>query len=265
MTRGSRLLYYLFVAFNIGVVLFMIAPILVVVLASFGDTQFLQFPPQGFSLRWMEKAIADPLYVRAFWTSLEIALWSAALSTVLGTAAAVAIVRGRFPGAKALEAIFLSPLMLPSLVMAIGLVLMFSELRIVGQYRLVAAHLTVCIPYIIRTTIPVLQRFDMRIEEAALNLGATRFSAFFLVTLPSIRSGIFAGTVLAFIISFDELVIALFLSNPRSPTLPTAVYSAVQLGMEPTVAAVSTLLILGTAALTVAYYLMSGQGRSDKR
>ena len=262
MTRRIHPGRLLFLLFNLCVVAFLLAPIVVILAASTGETGFLKVPPQGFTLKWMSAALSDPRYVRAFWTSIEIAIWSTILSSVIGTAAAVAIVRQRFRGARALEAMFLSPLMLPHLVLAVGLVLMFSDLRLTGQYRLVAAHLTVCIPYVIRTAIPALQRFDISIEEAAVNLGASRFAAFFLVTLPSIRPGVIAGAVLAFIMSFDELVLALFLASPRDPTLPATIYSAVQLGMEPTVAAVSALLILATAVLTVAYHLISGAGRS---
>lgn len=265
MTRKRNLFYWLFVAFNMGVVAFMIAPILVIIAAALGESRFLQFPPQGLTLDWMKLALADPTYIKSFWTSIEIAIWATILSTSLGTAAAVAVVRGKFKGARVLEALFLSPLMLPNLVLAIGLVFVFSDLKMTGQWRLVAAHLTVCIPYVVRTAIPVLQRFDKNIEEAALSLGATPIMAFLLVTLPVVRPGIIAGAVLSFIISFDELVLALFLANPRDPTLPTTVYSAVQLGMEPTVAAVSALLILATAILTTIYYVASGLGRSEDR
>jgi putative spermidine/putrescine transport system permease protein len=154
-------------------------------------------------------------------------------------------VRFQFPGRSLLTALFLSPLMLPTLVLAVALLLLSSELHLEATTgRLIAAHLIVTVPYVLRTSMPVLQRVDRALEEAARDLGATPISSFFLVTLPLVRSGVLAGALFAFMISFDELVLALFLASPRSPTLPIKIYSAVQLGLDPTVAAIATLLIL---------------------
>jgi putative spermidine/putrescine transport system permease protein len=143
-----------------------------------------------------------------------------------------------------LTALFLSPLMLPTLALAVGILLVSSQFGIQATTgRLIAAHLVVTVPYVLRTVIPVLQRMDRALEEAAQDLGATPVQAFLLVTLPVVRSGVIAGALFAFMISFDELVLALFLANPRTPTLPIKIYSAVQLGLDPTVAAIATLLI----------------------
>ncbi|HEX8969862.1 MAG TPA: ABC transporter permease subunit, partial [Chloroflexota bacterium] len=152
-----------------------------------------------------------------------------------------------------LTALFLSPLMLPTLVLAVAILLLSSQLHLEASTgRLIAAHLIVTVPYVLRTSMPVLQRADRALEEAAQDLGATPISAFFLVTLPVVRSGVLAGALFAFMISFDELVLALFLASPRSPTLPIKIYSAVQLGLDPTVAAIATLLIgLSVAGLLI--------------
>jgi len=246
--------------FNVLVYVFLLAPIVVIVASSFGSTGFLTFPPQGLSLRWYASALGNPQYWSAFQTSVGIALSVAVLAALIGGSAAIALVRFRFPGRGLLTALFLSPLMLPTLVLAVAILLLSSQFRVqASTERLIAAHLVVTVPYVLRTNMPVLQRMDRALEEAAQDLGASALQAFFLVTLPLVRAGVIAGALFAFMISFDELVLALFLANPRTPTLPIKIYSAVQLGLDPTVAAIATLLIalsvvvvlIGQAALGV--------------
>ncbi len=242
--------------------LFLLAPIIVIAGASFGSTQFLVFPPQGFSLRWYEEALGRADFWSGFQISVLIALVAAVLSTIIGALAAVAVVRHRFFGRDLILALFLSPLILPSLVLAVALLLMFSAARIdPSPERLIAAHLVLCVPYVIRTLIPVLQRVDPSLEEAAQNLGASSLAAFWLVTLPQIRPGLVAGAFFAFIISFDEVVLGVFLAPARQPTLPIQIYSAVQFGLDPTVAAVSTLLIVLTLVLVVVSEALLGVRR----
>lgn len=238
---------------------YLILPILVVVAAPFGDTGFLSFPPKGFTLRWYQAAIGDTRYLGGFLTSLKIAGITALISSFAGVLAAYGLTRYEFPGRSLIEALFLSPLILPTLVLAVGLSLYFTKIGFVaGTPRLIAAHLVVCIPYVIRVTLPILRRFDRTLEEAAQNLGASPLETFYLILLPVIRTGIVAGAVMAFITSFDEVVLALFLAAPGEPTLPVMIYSAVQLGFEPTVAAVSGLLVLLTIGLMVLYQMFGG-------
>ncbi|MFZ4760753.1 MAG: ABC transporter permease [Burkholderiaceae bacterium] len=226
---------------------YLLLPILVVVVAPLGDTGYLAFPPKGLTLRWYQAAIADPRYFASFLNSLWIATVVATISTAAGVPAAYALSRHAFPGARLLEAVFLSPLILPTLVLALGLAIWFARIGFTaGTPRLIAAHLVVCIPYVIRICLPVFRRFDRALEEAAANLGARPLAAFMLVMLPAVRPGLVAGATMAFITSFDELVLALFLADPGRPTLPVTIYSAVQLGFEPPVAAVSGLLVLLT-------------------
>jgi putative spermidine/putrescine transport system permease protein len=240
--------------------LYLLLPLLVIVIAPLGATGYLAFPPQGLTLKWYAAALNDPRYLGALLVSLRIAVISAAISCVIGIASAYALTRYEFPGRRLLEAVFLSPLILPSLVLAVALTLFFTRTGLLaGTWRLVAAHVVVCTPYVLRVSLPVLRRFDHTLEEAARNLGATQLATFFLVVLPIVRPGIIAGTALAFITSFDEVVLALFLAQPGEPTLPVVIYSAVQLGFEPPVAAVSGLLILATLALMLLYHFLSGR------
>ena len=237
---------------------YVLLPILVIVIAPLGATGYLAFPPQGLTLKWYQAALNDQRYLTAVMVSLRIAVASALIACVIGIASAYALTRYEFPGRRLLEALFLSPLILPSLVLAVGLTLFFTRTGLLtGPWRLIAAHVVVCTPYVLRVSLPVLRRFDRSLEEASRNLGATPFQTFFLVVLPVVRPGIVAGTVLAFITSFDELVLALFLAEPGTPTLPVTIYSAVQLGFDPSVAAVSGLLIIATFAVMLLYHLLS--------
>jgi putative spermidine/putrescine transport system permease protein len=236
------------------VLLYILAPLAVIVAASFGATGYVAFPPQGLTLRWYEQALANPRYVNGFLTSLRIAGTVTLISSAVGVAAAYALVRYQFRGARLIESLFLSPLVLPGLVLAVALRIFFSRtLGATGTNSLILAHLTICVPCVIRVVIPVLQRFDRSIEEAALNLGASPAKAFFLVTLPVVRPGVVAAAALAFVMSFDEVDMSVFLASPREQPLTVALYSAVQLAFDPTLAAVSALLIMLTFVIMVAY------------
>jgi len=236
------------------VMVYILAPLAVIVASSFGTTGYVAFPPQGFSLQWYEQALANPRYINGFITSLRIAGTVTVLSSAIGIAAAYALVRYPFRGARLLESLFLSPLVLPGLVLAVALTIFFARNpQATGTNRLILAHLTICVPCVIRVVIPVLQRFDRSIEEAALNLGASPVKAFFLVTLPVVRPGVIAAAALAFVMSFDEVDMSVFLASPREQPLTVALYSAVQLAFDPTLAAVSALLIMLTLAVMIVY------------
>jgi len=234
--------------------LYLLGPILVIVGSALGNTDYLAFPPHGFTLRWFQAALAEPRYLSAFATSLGVAVAAMTLSLALGLPAAFALARYPFPGRRLVEAALLMPLVLPALVLSIALTLLFSRIGFTaGSLRLIVAHLVICTPYVVRVALPVLQRLDPAQEEAARNLGATPLATFFLVTLPAIRPGAIAAATLAFIVSFDEIDLAIFLADPRAPTLPVTIYSAIQLGIDPTVAAVSALLVLLAAAAMALY------------
>lgn len=239
---------------NLITFLYLLGPILIIVGSAFGTTGYLAFPPHGLTLHWFAAALADARYVDAFGTSLLVAGITTVVAVAAGLPAAYALARREFPGRAAIEATILMPLVLPALVLSIALTLLFSRAGFAaGTARLVVAHLVLCIPYVIRVALPVLRRFDGALAEAAQNLGASPLATFFLVTLPAIRPGAIAAATLAFIVSFDEIDLAIFLASPQAPTLPVTIYSAIQLGIEPTVGAVSALLVL-IAALAMAVY-----------
>ena len=231
---------------------FLLAPLAVIAAASLSAGGFLVFPPQGISLRWYVEVWSDPRYLEAAGTSLFLALATVAVAVPLGTAAALAL---RRPGALPLrgmwEFVFLSPLVLPAVVLAIGLLILASNLAGgPSKAALVGGHVVIALPYVVRTVGAVLAGIDPATDDAARVMGARAWQRLLLVTLPQARAGIAAGAVLAFIVSFDDAVLVLFLRSPTLETIPLRIYAGLEFSPDPGVAAVSTCLIL-LAALAV--------------
>jgi putative spermidine/putrescine transport system permease protein len=240
--------------------IFLLSPLIVVMGVSISESQFVAFPPQGFSLRWYERALTSAAYVSAFGLSLGLAALVTISATILGGAAAIGLSRGR-AGSPA-ETFFLSPLILPSIIFAIGLLMLWSTVfGATSFYTLWLAHTVVALPYVIRTTLAVLAERDPFLEEAARTMGASRLQRLWYVTLPQCSPGLFAGAFFAFNISFDEAVLSLFLRNPNLTTLPVQIYGQLEFSPDPTVAAVSTVMILITIILMVVLERMLGLNR----
>jgi ABC-type spermidine/putrescine transport system permease subunit II len=233
----------------------LLAPLVVVIAVSFGPSAAFEFPPSGFTLRWFAEFFAsEPFVTSLFRVSLVVGLLAAALATLLGTAAAVGIVRFRFFGREALETFFLTPLLVPQILLGAALYLFYARLSITASiWTLLLGHVIICTPYVIRSVTAGLVGMDPRLEEAAMSLGATRVQAFFKVTLPLLRSSLLSGAIFAFIISFSDINLALFLSGPQSTSLPVHVFSQIQWQGDPTIAAASSLqiVIIGTLILVV--------------
>jgi putative spermidine/putrescine transport system permease protein len=238
---------------NACLVGFLLLPILVVLLFSINPAPFIQFPPQGVSLRWFVKFFESRDFMAAFRLSVELAALTVIGATVIGTMAALALVRGRLPGAGFLAGLFLSPLMLPAILTGLALFQLYVLLD-VGRpfWGLLIGHVVIAIPYVIRTTVAVLTNFDRSIEEAARNLGASELVTFREVTLPLIRPGVIAGGIFAFVISFDQFPLSLFLVNPGQETLPITMFNYLRYDFDPTIAAASTVSI----ALSIAVVLL---------
>jgi putative spermidine/putrescine transport system permease protein len=236
---------------SVAGLLFLLAPLLVVVPISFGRSSLLQFPPREFSLRWYRAIASDPQWLTAAGNSLRIALMVAIISTLLSTMAAIGLARFRFPGRTAVQAFVLSPLIVPVIITGVGLYYLFSRLALTGTATaLVIGHTIVTFPYGVVVVTAALERFDPRLEQAAMSLGANAFQTFWRVTLPIIRPAIVVAALFAFLISFDEVVIAIFLSGPETSTVPKKMWDGIRFELDPTLAAVSTLL-LAFSALTV--------------
>lgn len=230
--------------FGVLVVLFLVLPIFIVVPMSFSETEFLTFPPMGFTLRWYEDIFTNDAWLRPAGFSFRVALLTAVFSTVMGTIAAYSLVRGRFFGRSAVRLLIVSPVIAPNIVIAVGLYFAFIRWGLWGTtLSFVLAHSLLCIPFVVLSVTAALERFDPDLELAAISLGASRLKAFWLVTLPSILPGVLSGAVFSFIISFDEAVISYFISTPRQSTLPRVMFQNIETQVRPDVAAISTVLV----------------------
>ena len=246
-----------------AIVVYLLAPTLVVVLFSFYPSAYLKFPPQGFTLKWYHSAFEQhDLFLDPLVTSALLGLTSAAIATVIGALAALGLVRAPLRHRGFWQGIFLAPILMPTLIVGFGLMLFFLKLDTLGSWwGLVAGHVTIIVAYVTQSVIASLAGLDPSLEEAAKTLGSSPTRAFFRVTLPQIAPGIVAGAVFAFIMSFDELALTLLLSTPDTTTLPVAIYSYVQFDSGPTVAAIATILLALTLGLLLVLQRLGGLRR----
>jgi len=233
----------------------LLAPLLVVIAVSFNPTAGFDFPPKGLSLRWYEHFFSSAAFMTAFFrVSLLIGLATALAATLLGSLAAIGLVRFRFRGRDSIESFFLMPLLVPEILLGAALYLYYSRVGMKSSLlTIILGHLVISTPYVIRSVTAGLVGIDRRLEEAAMSLGCTRVQAFCKVTLPLLRSSVLSGAIFAFIISFSDINLSLFLAGPGVTTLPVQIFSEIQWGGDPTIAAASAfqILIIGVLILAV--------------
>jgi len=235
------------------VLFFLVFPMFVVIPISFSAANYLQFPPQNLSLRWYGAYFGGRGWVNATILSAEVACVVSALATTLGTAAAFGLVRSDFPFKKAVYGALLSPLIVPSIITAIALYFLFAPLHLIDTFSgLVLAHTVLALPLVVVVVTASLRGFNVALERAAMSLGASPWTALRRVTLPLIAPGIATGALLAFLASFDEVVVAIFLSGTNAVTLPKKIWEGVWLEITPVIAAASTIVITLTIVLFVA-------------
>ncbi|UVV67858.1 ABC transporter permease [Brucella anthropi] len=246
-----------------AVLLFLAVPILIIIPLALNSADYLRFPPAGLSLRWFDDVLSNPDWLESAWISFQIAIYSTMLSLILSMLAALALVRGRFPMKGAVYALILLPMIVPNVISAVAMFFFFSDLPgIASTLAITIGHTVLAIPIATIILASTLQGVDIRLENAALSLGADRFTAFRRITLPLIAPGIASAFVFAFLSSFDELLIAMFMSGTGSQTLPVRIWNTVLFELNPTIAAVSTLLI----GITVVCLLLVSLGsRRSKR
>ena len=250
-------LRYVLGGISVLVATFLLLPILLIVALSFGSSQWLEFPPPGWTLRWYQELFADDTWLDAVLTSFEIALIVTVLSTVIGLMASFGLTRGTFKGREALRALFLTPMVLPVVVLAVALYALFLRLHLNGTLLgFVIAHLVVALPFSIISISNSLELFDKSIEDAAVLCGASPLEAKLRVTLPGIKLGIFGAAIFSFLASWDEVVIAIFMASPDLQTLPVRIWGTLRQDLTPIIAAVSTLLVALTAALMTGFALL---------
>ena len=229
------------------VIAFLLAPIAIVVAVSFSPSSIFAFPPEGVSLRWYEAVARTDTLLSAVWLSVQIAFLSTCLSLLLGTLCAIAIVRGYVPAGAAIATFMASPLMLPGLVFGIAFLQAARAFGLWDSYTsLLVAHVVITMPFVMRTVLASLSLFDFTMVDAARMLGCSYPKALGKVLVPNILPGFVSGALFAFIASFDNYPVSIFLTDVRTKTLPIQLLNQLEMSPDPTVAAASSILILAT-------------------
>ena len=252
--------------FTLLVFLFLLGPLIIISFTSFEPGSVLKFPPEGFSLRWYENIFNVEMFMTTFQTSMIVSLLGNLLALLLGIPAAYALSRFQFRGKGLLNGIFISPVLIPGIVMGYAMlkyVIVVYHLPIYAG--LLVGHTVLMLPFIIRVIASSLSNFDFAIEEAALSLGAGRLETFFKVVLPNIRSGIIAAILIAFLESFNNVDISVFMTGPGVSTLPIQMLTYVENNFDPTIAAISVVLMMITAILMFVIERLMGLSYFTKR
>ena len=232
-----------------AVYFFLHLPVLVLVVFSFNDSKF-SVDWRGFTLQWYQRLLERPDILRGLKASLIVGGAATVISAVFGTLLALALARQRFRGRRALEGFLYVPIVTPEIVTGISLLLLFALLKFpLGLATITIAHVAFCISFVVIVVLARLQGMDENLEEAAMILGADEITTFWKVTVPQLWPGILSGALLAFTMSFDDFVITSFVSGPGSSTLPIVVYGMVRKNVEPSINAISTIILLATAIL----------------
>lgn len=232
------------------VLLFLIAPIFVVVPLSLSKEPFFTLPVKAYSWRWYIDFFTNPRWLDALWNSIVVASASTIAATVLGTSCALGVARPEFPFRRAAMAVVLSPMIVPIVIVAVGSYLFYGRLGLVNtRPGLILAHTALALPFVAITVGATLSTYDNNQTRAALSLGASPLSAFLRVTLPAIAPGVISGAIFAFAVSFDEVVIALFLTAAKQRTLPVQMFAGIRDQINPTIMAAATILLASSALL----------------
>lgn len=248
-----------FVTMTVLAMVFLIAPTIVVLVTSLTASESLRFPPPGFSLRWYYALLEADQMQRAAWNSLIIAFWTTIISVVLGTAASIAIARSRSAWVKTCDLLFMSPLLLPALAFGFAALVYINKLGLSPNIPLlILGHVIVCVPFILRTTVAALSQLDPALLDASHSLGASQWMTFRRVTLPLIAPGVGSGAFLAFMASFDNVPVSLFLADERNEVLPIHLWQQIDTNLDVRTAAASGLIVILTLALMLIAERLAG-------
>lgn len=229
---------------------FLLVPLFIIIVTSFGTNSTIQFPIQGFTLDWYGKVFNNESFMDSFFLSLQVAFIATLLALVVGVPAAYSLARHRVFGRNLIKSFFLSPTIVPGLVVGYS---MYQFIVIKFQFPIIQGlllgHFLICVPYVIRVVGSTIEQLDFSIEEVSWTLGCTKLQTFIKVVLPNITSGIFASFMLAFINSFNNIPVSQFLSGPGVTMLPTSLMNYIEYNYDPSVSALSVVLMLGTIVL----------------
>lgn len=261
-TLPDKFGWYALRVLGVLVLLFLLLPILVIIPLSFSDSTFLSYPVPGWSLRWYDNLFSSAEWARAARNSFIVAPLATVLATVLGTMAAVGLARVKFWGKGVLMSLLIAPMVVPVVVVAVSTYLFFARIGLNDTYLgLVLVHAALGAPFVLTTVLATLQNFNNNLIRASLSLGAGPLATFFRVTLPIIAPGVISGALFAFATSFDEVVVTLFIAGPEQVTLPRQMFTGIRENINPTIAAVATLLIIFTTTLMLGLEWLRGRRR----
>jgi putative spermidine/putrescine transport system permease protein len=259
-SKVGRFLLWTLVIF---VLLFLALPLFIVFPISFSSSSYLEFPPKNLSLKWYQDYFSSHVWLSATLLSLKVALMTMLLTSVIGTLAAFGFARTRLKGKGVFFLLTLSPMLVPTIVISVAAYSLFAKLYLIENFwGLVIGHSLLASPFVLINVFASLQGFDITLERASTSLGATKLRTFYHVTFPLIRPGIMTGALFAFLISFEELVISMWVSGSRY-TLPVKMWMDVRLEINPTLAAVSSLLIVFSIIIFLSIYAI--QRRTERR
>jgi putative spermidine/putrescine transport system permease protein len=245
---------------SVAVLLFLLLPILVIVPLSFSASSFLAYPMPGWSLQWYENLFTSDDWARAARNSFIVAPAATLIATVLGTLTAVGLARVQFPGKGLLMSVLIAPMVVPIVVVGVACYLFFARIGLADTYLgLIVVHAALGAPFVVTTVLATLQGFNHNLVRASLSLGAGPIETFWRVTLPVIAPGVISGALFAFATSFDEVVVTLFIAGPQQVTLPRQMFTGIRENINPTIAAVATLLTIFTTGLMLVLEWIRGK------
>jgi putative spermidine/putrescine transport system permease protein len=251
-TRGETVAYYALRVFVALVLLFLISPILAVMPLSFNSESFFTYPMPGYSLKWYEDFFFNPRWTGAVKMSFLVAIATTILATALGTLAALGLARANFPSKATIMAILISPMIVPVIISAVGMFKFYAQLNLAGtRIGIILAHTALATPFVVITVTATLSSFDKTLMRAGASCGAPPHTVFFKVVMPLILPGMISGALFAFVTSFDEVVVVLFLASPEDRTLPLQMFSGIREMISPTITAAATVLVLISTALLI--------------
>jgi putative spermidine/putrescine transport system permease protein len=253
-------------AFGAAVLLFLVAPIVAIVPLSFNAEPFFTYPMPGFSLQWYREFFDSTVWQLALRNSVIVALGATIASTVLGTLAALGLARRDCPLRAGFMAVLIAPMIIPVIVSAVGMYYFFAHIGLLNTLAgMIVAHTALGAPFVVITVLATLSGFDHNLMRAAASLGANPVTAFFRVMLPVIAPGVASGALFAFVTSFDEVVVALFIAGSEQRTLPRQMWSGVREHISPTITAVATLLIVASVGLLLAVQWLQARAQRQAR
>lgn len=260
ITHGDRLWLYIVV----GIILaFLIIPCLIVIPMSFSESQYLEFPPRAWSLRWYEAFFSSPEWRQSTIVSFKVAGATTVLATILGTLASYGLFKSTSIFSSIIRSFLILPMMVPLIFVAIGVFFVFARMGLNNTLTgLILAHSTLAIPFVMIAVTNGLKGFDIQQERAARSLGASPVWAFFTVTMPQIRISIFSGMLFAFITSFDEVIVSIFVSSGANSTLTKRMFANIRDQVDPTVAAISSMLVVASIVILVGAQFVKRPGTS---